>query len=103
MDVVGLMSGFDPTVLGLDAAKVLAINEISTWVKNYLDEESWDDWIAERIPLFGRFYYFIPFLVSGALALLMEPFSLGVLKSTVLYGTFATATWNFHKKVIRGE
>lgn len=103
MDVVALMSGFDPTAFGLDAAKVLAINEISARVKDYLDEETWDDRIVEKFPLFGRFYYFIPFLVAGVLSLLMEPTYAVALKNTIMYGAFATATWNFHKKVIKGE
>jgi hypothetical protein len=103
MEFTELFSSLDPGFIALDGAKVLAINEISNWIKNYLDKEDWDDAIVQRFPIFGRFYYFIPFLVSAFLCVTMEQGFWNIVKCTILYGSYATATWNFHKKVIKGE
>lgn len=97
-----LMNGLnglgDPASLGLDAARVLAINELANWFKERLAEWTWDD-------KFSRLYVLIPFLCALLLTLLMSGFTLDgkLFKDTLMYGLWASFTFRAYKVGIKGE
>lgn len=102
MDFMGmdLLGSFDLTGLGLDAAKVGVVNEMCNYVKERLDEWTWDD-------QFSRFYVLIPFLCSVVVCFASAGFDwtkyAEIGKCSLAYGLWATFTWNFYKKAIKGE
>lgn len=101
MDLSGLMGMsdiLDPASLGLDAAKVLAVNEWTSRIKEWLDECHWDD-------KFARFYFLIPFAAAAALCFLGSGFSLNMefAKCTTMYGLWATFVWRGWKVGVRNE
>lgn len=86
--MMGLESILSPASLGLDAAQIAAVNELTNWVKERLDEYSWDD-------KFARFYFLIPFGCAGLLCVLNSGFSFdfATLKCAGMYGLGATLAW----------
>lgn len=102
MDFMMMGGAFDPASLGMDAAMVGAVNEMTNWVKERLDEWTWDD-------KFSRFYPAIPFLCAFSVCFLVAgmPFDWagmsGVAKSSVTYGMAASFAWNAYRVSVKGE
>jgi len=102
MDMSTLMGTMDPASLGMDAAMVGAVNEMMNYVKERLEEWTWDD-------KFARFYPIIPFLCAFILCFLTSgmPFDwkgLGaVAKCTVMYGLWANFVFRAYKVTVKGE
>ena len=94
--MMDLMGAIDPASLGLDAGMVMAVNEMTNWVKGKLGEWTWDD-------KFSRFYPVIPFLCAFAVCLMVHQALWPALKCCVMYGLWSTFAWNLYKKSWKGE
>lgn len=93
------MAGFgemDLTSLGLDAAVVGAVNEMTNWVKERLKEWTWDD-------KFHRLYPLIPFLCAFVLCVLMKPSIQAAFTDSIRYGLWASFAWRTYKVSVKGE
>jgi hypothetical protein len=102
MDLSMLTGGMSAGSLGMDAAMVGAVNEMTNWVKERLDEWTWDD-------KFARFYPAVPFLCAFAVCFLTAgmPFDMnglgGAAKNAMTYGLWASFAWNVHRVSVKGQ
>jgi hypothetical protein len=102
MDASMLMGDMSAGSLGMDAAMVGAVNEMTNWVKARLDEWTWDD-------KFHRYYPVVPFLCAFAVCYLVAGMPLdgdGLMdaaKCAATYGVWASFAWNVHRVTLKGQ
>lgn len=86
----------------VDAGIAAGVCEATNWVKERLDEWTWDD-------KFARLYPIIPFICAFGLCWLMAGLPIGgaglvaVAKNAGIYGVYSTVGWNVWKKTVKGE
>jgi len=88
--------GMDFAAYGLDGGIVMAVNEVSNWFKECLEEWDLEKYMKRAYPLF-------PFGSAFILCFMMsQDFDMAI-QHAFKYGLWASFAWRFFKVSLKGE
>lgn len=86
----------DPLGLGADGGMVVAVGEMTNWVKELARDWGFEDYLR-------RFYTVVPILCGFFLCMLIEQNFWASVTHGLKYGLLSIFMWNVYKKSVRGE